>query len=372
MRKKRHDRNTLIVRCAAIGVAINLVLFVLKTASGLATGSRAIALDGVNSLTDSVSCAFVIVSALLARKHADKDHPFGYGRLEYVFSLIFAMFIMYYGANSIAEAVRHIIKGSADPNYSIHSILIMIVSLVLKMGYGFLARNKGKEIRSPSLIMSGVDSMGDSLVAFSIIIGILVQKLFSIGIEQYLCILVSLMIIYTGYSMLHDCLNKILGMRVDPEFGKKIRKMIIMEEGVLNVSNLVIHDYGEGTYIGSVDIQVDANLTARQITRIAASIKAKAIETGLNLTSVGVSAENTSSLRADGIRDKVLELATGHENIERIESLYFDLDLNTLSFSVAFKADGPDREKDLRKLRREIQNCFPDIKINMSVSINAG
>ncbi|MBO7349760.1 MAG: cation transporter [Spirochaetales bacterium] len=371
MEKKALDRNSLIVKFAAIGLAVNLILSVLKITSGLVIGSRAITLDGINSLTDSVSCAFIIVSAFLAKKHADKAHPFGYGRLEYVFSLMFAILIMYFGVRSIVEAIKDIIEESTLPNYGIDTIILMIVSLASKIGYGLVARKKGKEIRSPSLIMSGVESIGDSLASVSILVGMLVQKIFSIGIENYLCILIAIMIIRTGYEMMHECFNKILGMRVDPEFGKKIRTMIIMQEGVLNIANLVIHDYGEGTYIGSVDIQVDENLTALQISRISADIKAKAIEMGLNLTSVGVNAVNLSSHKAENIRDKVLLLATRHKSIDRIESLNVDLELKSLSFSVVPEFDVPDTEDDLKKFENEISKCFPDMKVVMSLSIKS-
>lgn len=371
METKGQDRNSIIVEFAAIGLAVNLILSVLKIASGLVIGSRAITLDGVNSLTDSISCAFIIVSAFLAKKHADKVHPFGYGRFEYVFSLMFAMFIMYFGVKSIYSAVKDIINGSPLPNYRLDSLILMAVSCASKFVYGQVARIKGKEIHSPSLIMSGVDSIGDSLVALSILVGMLVQKIFSIAIENYLCILIAIMITRTGYRMMHECFNKILGMRVDPEFGKKIRTMIIMEEGVLNVSNLVIHDYGEGSYVGSVDIQVDEKLTALQISRISSDIKAKAMEMGLNLTSVGVNALNLSSQKEDGIRDNVLMIATKHKSVERIESLNIDLELNCLSFSVVPEFDYPDREEDLKNLNDEISKRFPDMKVEMSLSIKS-
>ena len=370
MGKKGQDRNTLIVKFATIGVVINLTLSALKIISGLTIASRAILLDGVNSLSDCISCAFIIVSAFLAMKHADKAHPFGYGRLEYVCSLLFAMFIMYIGGRSIFNAVRDIIEDIGIPNYSISSVILMIISFSVKMAYGLIARRKGKEVRSPSLIMSGTDSMGDSLTALSILIGMLVQRLFAIDIENYLCIFIAVMIIRTGYGMVRECLNKILGMRVDPEFAKNIRKMMIMEEGVLNVSNLVIHDYGEGTYIGSVDIEVDEKITALQISRISASIKEKAMKMGLVLTSVGVNAADVSSLNADRIRDKVLEIATKHESIARIESLNVDLEMKSLSFSVVPEFDVQNRVEDMKKLRSEIDKCFPDMKVEITESIS--
>ncbi|MBP5163368.1 MAG: cation transporter, partial [Spirochaetales bacterium] len=184
----------------------------------------------------------------------------------------------------------------------------MAFSLVAKIVYGIFARKEGKKIRSTALVVSGTDSLGDSLVELSILVGIGLQKILGFNVEDYLCILIALMIIHTGYGIMRQCLNRILGMRVDPEFGKGIRKMIILQDGVQNVSNLVIHDYGEGAYIGSVDIEVDENLKASEIGSISSIIKQKAKDMGLVLTSVGVGAVNAESKQVDNIQDKVLEI----------------------------------------------------------------
>ena len=132
-----------------------------------------------------------------------------------------------------------------------------------------------------------------------------------------------------------------------------------------------MHNYGENYYVGSLDIEVDENLTALQISRISAEIKTKAMEMGLNLTSVGVNAVNLSSHKAENIRDKVLLLATRHKSIDRIESLNVDLELKSLSFSVVPEFDVPDMEEDLKKFENEINNCFPDMKVDISLSVNS-
>ncbi len=366
------NRNRTIIKFSAIGVGINLALFVGKIVIGLSTGSKAIVLDSVNSLSDSISCAFVIISAVLAMKNADKSHPFGYGRLEYACSLLFSAFIMYLGAKAITESVGRIIGETAEPSYNAMSIAIMAASIISKIVYGILSRREGKRIKSASLIISGTDSLGDSLIGLSIIIGILAHKVFAVMIDDYLCILISLMIIRTGFGMLRQCLDRILGTRVDQSFSKTIRTMIIKEDGVLNVSNLIIHDYGVGSFIGSVDIEVDENLKASEIGRISSVIKEKAKDMGLILTSVGVGAVNAESKQVDRIHDKVLEVVGHHSSIVRIHSFFVDLKGGVISFYVVYGFDKSDHDSDMRKLRRELSKCFPDMKIEVFSSINAG
>ncbi len=364
-------RSKTIIRYAAIGVAMNLALFLGKLIIGLSIASNAIVLDSLNSLSDSISSVFIIVSAALAMKNADRSHPFGYGRLEYVCSLLFSMFIMYLGVRSIVEAVKGIFGESKQTVYSILSIAIMAISLALKIIYGLFARKEGKRIRSTALVVSGTDSLGDSLVELSILVGMALQRILGFNIENYLCILIAIMIIHTGFGIMRQCLNRILGMRVDPEFGKGIRKMIIMQDGVQNVSNLVIHDYGEGAYIGSVDIEVEENLKASEIGAISSVIKAKAKDMGLVLTSVGVGAVNVESKQVDRIQDKVLEIVGHHRNIVRIHSFFVDMKGGVISFYVVHGFGKGDKESDIRKLRSEISNCFPDMDIEIFSSINA-
>ena len=146
------ERNKAIIRCALVGISINLLLFAGKLITGIAIGSNAVLLDAVNSLSDSVSAVFIIVSTLLAMKRADLVHPFGYGRVEYIVSLLFAMFIMYMGGRGIVEGVIGIFNDEDSPQYSVAAITIMAFSFVLKIVYGLLARKEGKRLSCPSQI----------------------------------------------------------------------------------------------------------------------------------------------------------------------------------------------------------------------------
>ena len=365
------ERNKAIIKCAIVGITINLILFAGKLITGLAIRSDAVLLDAVNSLSDSVSAVFIIVSTLLAMKRADVVHPFGYGRIEYIVSLLFAMFIMYMGGRGAVEGVIGIFNEKKSPNYNVASIVIMSASFLFKIGYGLFARKEGKRLSCPSLILSGTDSLGDSFTALAILAGILAHNIFGLNIEDYLCVFIGVMIFRTGFNMIGECLNKILGSRIDPEFHNRIKQMLIMTDGVLNVANLVIHDYGEGTKIGSVDIEVDSKLTAKEICRISTELKNQALEEGVTLTSIGISGSNDENPETDAIWAQIVETVSKYKSILRAHTFVIDTKRKEMSFFIVedFQKEGSDNEKEL--LLADLQQKFPSMTIEINSSINA-
>ena len=366
-----HERNKAVIKCALFGISANLLLFIGKLITGLAVGSNAVVLDAVNSLSDSVSAVFIIVSAFLAMKRADKVHPFGYGRIEYIVSLLFAMFIMYVGGRGAVKGVIGIFGEEESPQYNTVSVIIMAASFGIKVFYGLLSRREGKRLSSPSLVLSGTDSLGDSFTALAILAGIIAHKIFGWNIEDYLCVFVGLMIFRTGFNMIGECLNKILGTRVDPEFCSNIKQLIIMQEGVLNVSNLVIHDYGEGSKIGSVDIEVDSRLCANEICRISTALKDLALKEGLVLTSVGISGSSDQSPETDEIWERVVETVGKYKSILRAHTFVIDPERKEMSFYIIEDYDKDPSENEKELLLQDLMQEFPSMRIEIHSSINA-
>ncbi|MBR2281895.1 MAG: cation transporter, partial [Spirochaetales bacterium] len=342
---KVQHRDRTILFFAVGGIVLNLLLFIGKLIVGNAVKSNAIRLDSFNSLADSLSFLLIVVSTRLTRKRADRNHPFGYGRFEYISSLILSTFILYVGGRSAFHAIIAIINPRPSPSHNVHSVLVMSIALATKLVYGILARRKGRKLNSPGLVLSGTDSMGDSLIALSVLVGMAVDTFINMNIEGYLCLAISIMILRTGIEMVRDCMNKILGTKADPDFVMGIKHMIANEEGVLSLSNLIIHDYGEELSIGSVDIEVDSRLKASEIARITSNIKEKALGMGLTLTSVGISATELDSPRADEMWDQIVDISRRHEGITRIHSFSVDFGQNTLHFSVVvdYGAQNPEQ-----------------------------
>ena len=362
------DRNTEIIRYNIIGVIMNLSLSAGKLITGFLFNSHAVILDGVNSLSDLVSEIFVIIAAKIGAKSADASHPFGYGRLEYVSSLLITIIILYVGVTSIIDSVTSILHPHKPPEYTVLLIAVICVSLLAKLLYGIAMKKKGREVGSAAMIMTGTESMGDSLIAAAVLVSCAIYKITGIDVEHYLCILISLMIIRTGIEMVRDCMNKILGTRVDPELKKDLIRTIAMEDGVLNVSGLVLHNYGEGVNIGSVDIDVEDTMTASEINLITRNVKRRAKGCGVIITSVGVHGMNVRSEEEGKVWDSIIGLSAAHESVLRAQAFSWDAENHVIYFEVVENTTVKNRAEDLNALRSEVQAAFPDMKIEMDIT----
>ena len=255
------------------------------------------------------------------------------------------------------------LSGHADCHLRGKSILPLLLLGLMQPVIYFIGEQYG--ILHSTTIFSGV--MISIIPIAGILAAILIKKLFNIDIEHYLCIGISFLIIYTGIQMLRECVTKILGTTVDPEFRKKIKSMIIMEDSVYNVSNLVLHNYGEGVYVGSVDIEVDKNMRAEEIGKLSRRLIQKADDLGLTLTAVGISGIDTDSPEANKIWDEILDIVRQHERIIRANSFTVDPEEKQISFCIVQDPNDPDKKTSLQDLQNELCRHFPDMTISIQI-----
>jgi len=362
------NRNNEIIRYNIIGIVMNLSLSLGKLIAGTLFNSHAVILDGVNSLSDLVSEVFAVIATKIGAKSADASHPFGYGRLEYVSSLVITMVILYVGVSSIIGSIQAIIVPDEPPRYTFILISVMVISLIAKLWYGLLMKKRGKELGSAAMIMTGTESMGDSLIAVAVLVSYAIYRFTGIDVEHYLCIIISLAIIQTGIHMIKDSMTKIIGGKVDPQMRKEMVHLLTMEPGVMNFANLLIHNYGEGVNIGSVDIEVDEATTAADINVITRSIKRKAAELGITLTSVGIIGTNITSEQASEIWDRIIERVLKHKSVLRAQSFTIDFEEKLITFSIVENMEMKNRAEDIHHLKEELQNEFPDMRIEIDIS----
>ena len=213
-------RNRTIIRYGITGVSLNLLLSVAKFIFGNLINSRAVLMDAWNGFSDMVSSVVSIISAAYASRRVDREHPLGYGRLEYVTSMFSTVFIVFMGLRGIYGAIMDIIVPDDPPQYNTVVILLMVASLVTRVVYGILSRRAGKRIHAIGLIMTGTDAIGDAVISVAILAAIAVYRVTGVDIENWVSIVISLFIIKTGVEMLRECVSKLLGRRADPELQK--------------------------------------------------------------------------------------------------------------------------------------------------------
>ena len=178
------EREKKIIRTSLLGILVNLVLVAFKAIIGVIVNSIAIILDAVNNLTDVISSIVTIVGTKMANKAPDKEHPFGHGRIEYFTSEIVSAIVLLAGITAIKESIEKIIN-PADTNYSIISLVIIAVAVIVKFVFGRYVKKVGKKFNSQSLIASGQDAYMDSVLSFTTLVAAIINYIWNLNLEGY-------------------------------------------------------------------------------------------------------------------------------------------------------------------------------------------
>ncbi|HBE15394.1 MAG TPA: cation transporter, partial [Ruminococcaceae bacterium] len=237
------NRQKIIVRTSIIGIVANIALAAFKAAVGLLANSISVTLDAVNNLSDALSSVITIIGAKLSVKPADKKHPLGYGRVEYLSSMIIALIILYAGISAGIESIKKIITPEA-PDYSAVSLIIIAVAVVVKIVLGTYVSRVGKKVNSDSLAASGKDALMDSIISASVLVAAVIYLIWGISLEAYLGVVISLFIIKAGFDILRETISQILGERIDSEISQQIKAELCAYDGVNGAYDLILHSYG--------------------------------------------------------------------------------------------------------------------------------
>lgn len=350
-----------IVKVSIWGIVVNLILVGFKAAVGLIANSISITLDAVNNLTDAMSSIITILGVKLAGKRPDAKHPFGYGRVEYFSAVIVAVIVLVAGVMALKESIEKIIMPE-EADYSVASLVIVAVAVLVKFFFGQYVRKRGKTLNSKSLVASGVDAISDAAISLTIFVGALISSIWHISLEGYLGVLVSAVIIKTAVEILKDGVDDLIGARPDEEMMERIRKMILKKPEVSGVYDLALHNYGPNKVIASAHIQVGDELHTREIHRLSREIEVEIYEkTGVILT-LGVYAANENGA-AKRMKRAVEKIVGEYENLKQMHGFYVDEKAKTMSFDLIFSFDEKEMEEKVKEIRRKVKSLYPDYKV---------
>ncbi len=355
------NRDKVIVKTSAVGIITNILLVFFKMAVGFISNSIAVILDAVNNLSDVLSSVITIIGTKMARKKPDKEHPFGHGRIEYLSAMIVSGIVLYAGITSAVESVRKIIHPE-KANYSVVSLVIIAVAVVVKIWLGNYVKAQGKKVNSGSLIASGSDAMFDAVLSASVLVSAILFLISGISLEAYVGAVISGFIIKSGIAMIIVTLNEILGMRADSKISSRIKEILGAEPRVKGVYDLIMYNYGPGRDFASVHLELPDNMTVREVDLLTRRVKSKVYdETGVVLAGVGVHSYNTASAvlgdtkMIDGIRNKVLQ----HSWVMELHGFYLDIEKREIWFDVVMSFDIEPAE-GLKRLYDEMESLYPD------------
>ncbi len=365
-----NNRNQKIIRTSVIGIVVNLVLVVFKLIVGLMADSIAIVLDAVNNLGDALSSIITIIGAKLAGKAPDKKHPYGYGRIEYLTSVLIAVIVLMAGLTSIRESLDKVLHPQ-PASYTAVSLVILAVAVAVKFLCGRYVKAVGEEIHAQSLVAAGSDAFFDSILSLATLAAAVASILWQVSLEGILGLAISLIILKAGVEMLLETLNSIIGERADSELSEKLKEKINAYPEVRGAYDLTLHNYGPTEIIGSVHIEVDDSLTAREIHRLTRQITTEVyLEFGIVLT-VGIYASNTSDEKLMEVRRYLERLVGEQEEILQMHGFYGDSESRNITFDliVDFRADAQRvKEEVLGRLREKYPSVRFDIVLDSDYS----
>lgn len=243
------------ILASIVGIVLNLILTTIKFIAGTLTGSISITSDAINNLSDAGSSIVTLVGFKISNKPADKDHPFGHGRLEYVSALVVSFIIMLLGFELLKASFGKI-RNPQPVEFSFVALGIMIFAIFAKLWLAFFNRRLGKKINSPAMTAVVFDSLSDIAATSSTVIALVVSRFSSIPIDGIMGIIVSCFIFWSGVKVLRETLGLLLGKPPEKEFVDEIENKILSYDGVVGVHDLIIHDYGPSRCFASAHAEV--------------------------------------------------------------------------------------------------------------------
>lgn len=240
-----------------MGIVCNILLFIGKITVGFLSHSVSIIADAANNLFDVSSSVVTLLGFRLASRSADKEHPFGHARYEYLSGIAVAVIILFVGIELVKSSVQKIIT-PADIIFSPAAILVPALSVLVKLWMAVFYKKTGKMIDSSTLKAAALDSRNDVFATLGVLLGIIVNRFFDLNIDGFIGLLVAVFIIYSGIVALKDTISSLLGKQADKHILDEINKAILCDERVLGFHDLLIHDYGPGKYFASVHVEINA------------------------------------------------------------------------------------------------------------------
>lgn len=246
-----------------VGIACNLILCAMKFVVGTLSGSIAIQADAVNNLSDVGSSAVMLIGSKMAGKPADREHPYGHARMEYIAALIIAFFILIVGFELGRESVMKII--APEPvEFSVAMIAVLVGSILVKLWMSRFTANIGRRINSSTMSAATSDSIADVISTGAILLSSVIGYFKGVNIDGYIGVVVAGFVLYSGVSILRDTISPLMGEAPDPKVVAELTDRILSYDGIIGIHDILVHSYGPGKLIASAHAEVrsDCDLMA--------------------------------------------------------------------------------------------------------------
>ena len=295
---------------SAVGVLCNIILFLIKLTIGLLAGSVSIMADAFNNLTDIGSSVVTLIGFRMSEKPADKEHPFGHGRFEYMSAMFVAIIILLVGFELFKSSINKIINPT-ELNIEIYTIVLLLISVIIKLWMFLFNKKLAKSINSTSLVATAQDSINDSIATSAVLISIVICSIFGINIDPYIGLLVAAFICYSGIITIKETLDPLLGMPPEKETIDSIVSIVKKNESFVGIHDLIVHNYGPGRSFASLHVEVPADADIVACHEVIDACEKElhntlGIEVVIHMDPIATNDENTKKIK-ESIKKAVLE-----------------------------------------------------------------
>lgn len=293
-----------------IGIIANVLLFAIKLVIGLLCGSISIIADSLNNLSDSGSNALTVVGYTISGKPADKDHPYGHARMEYLASLFISIIVTFLGFEMLTTSIEKIIGEPKAQSYDKIAIIIMASTVIVKILVAIMNFKLGKHIDSKALKATAIDSISDVIATLAVVVGMVITPYTGPYTDGIIGIIIAIYIIVLGIKLVIESSNTLIGEAPNQEFTQEIIKKIKSYDGVLGIHDLVIHSYGANRCFATVHVEIDADGEIMHSHDLMDNIEADFLKNnGINLV-IHMDPISVSDPETNELRHKCLELVS--------------------------------------------------------------
>ena len=365
------NREQRIIRASVVGILVNVLLSAFKAAVGLMSGSIAVVLDAVNNLSDALSSILTIIGTRLAGRMPDRKHPFGHGRIEFLTTVVIAVIILYAGLTALVESVKKILHPTV-PEYTLPGLLIIAVAVVVKLVLSAYVKGVGEQVKSDTLVASGEDARLDAVISASTLAAALIFIHFHISLEAWLGAVIALVIVKAGLEMIGGAVSQILGERLDSELTQAVLETVCSFPEVEGAYDLLLHDYGPSTIIGSVHIEVPDTMDVVELSRLERHITERVMERhGVILSGISIYVKARMNTPTGLVMRQVRKIVMAHEDVIQMHGFSLDEGRRELHFDIIIDYDVKNRVEQWREICAQVQQLFPDYHVDITLDADA-
>lgn len=359
-----------------VGILVNVLLFAIKLSIGLLAGSVAVMADAFNNLSDAASSIITIIGFKMANKPADAEHPFGHGRIEYISALIVSFLVMLVGLQFVKSSLERI-TNPATVKFEVIPFLLLLVSIFFKLWLSKFNKSIGHRINSSALKAAATDALGDVFTSSTVVISFLLAKFTQFPLDGYIGVFVACAIIYSGYGLIKETLNPLLGEAPDPVLVSNISDMVMSYENINGIHDLVVHNYGPGRIMASIHAEIPSDIDVMTIHHIIDTAE-REISKKLNIYLVihmdPICVDTEEIVDARKVVEDVLKTYPSVKSLHDfrvvgendIKNLIFDIVVNPDDLNDCFTKDKLAKfiERDVKKVHPQF-NCVITVDIEL-------